>query len=72
MSVSPIRTMFRVPLSCLTVPFDCSSALVSRSPSLGTYHGVGVPSALDSAHTTALRAIGHAVPDGGVSRAFFN
>ena len=44
--------------SCLTVGSDCGSALVAGRSTLSTHHRMGVPNALDSTHTTALRAIG--------------
>jgi hypothetical protein len=69
---APLPALFAVPLLCKAIPRDCRSTLVTGSSTLGTHHSMGVKCALDAAHTTTLRAIGHALTNRSVSRAFFD
>jgi hypothetical protein len=70
MTDAPAFTLFLVPPSSRTVRSDCGAAFVAWSPTLGAHRSMGVPCALNSAHKTALIAVGHALTNRSVSRAF--
>ena len=54
LTVPPAFTMLRISISRLSVLRDSRTALISGCPALGTHHSMGVPSAFNSPHPTAL------------------